>query len=106
MYREIEELCKKNGAKMLIVLIGKGRTLGTTVIYNSRTREDFDLEDAIIVDAYSALFGRLQNKNGKTYMSIYMQYRGVPPVLVDAHPNAYAHSIIASEIVKSIETLK
>ena len=105
VYGEIEEICRNNGAKMLLITWGAGSSeKEPSYLYLGAI--ELNLRETVIVNAYSVLYNNLQDRYPGNYLSVYGNYRGSPPVLVDTHPNSYAHAIIASEIVRTIETLR
>ncbi len=64
------------------------------------------LPRAVIVNTEPALLKALPVKTKAVYDLTYRTYRGNPPVLIDAHPNARAHRIMADEIVKALAPSK
>ena len=92
-YEEIEKTCRDNGALMIVVVLGNSaRPVEIPGVLRTL--------DAQMVDAQQVLIDRL--KSGDDYDKEYKHWRGRPLMLVDGHPNAHAHAIIAGEIVKAI----
>jgi hypothetical protein len=93
VYGEIAELCQENQARMLIVLL----TTSPVGLEPSLEGEELqilqDIQYATIVDAQSTLY---------ELAGEYQYWRGSPPVVIDHHPSAVAHEIIASEILQAI----
>jgi tetratricopeptide (TPR) repeat protein len=96
VYGEIAKLCQENQARMLIVLLGSGPPLEGKELQALR-----GIKYATIVDAQSALY-ELADENEEIYSRAYQHWLGSPPVVVDHHPNAAAHEIIASEILRAM----
>ncbi len=95
-YKEISNVAKENGSKLLIVVLGSKPE-------PVQIKEELFPEDALIVNAHDALLKPLSSFDKETYKKEYAHWRGTPPVLVDTHPNKIAHKIIAKEIVKMIK---
>jgi hypothetical protein len=94
VYREILKTCLENHAVMVIVILDdKPRPQQLILPYTP---------DQIVVNAQAALLNRLPRIDNETYFRTYAHFRGEPLRLVDKHPNAAAHRIIASEIVTAI----
>lgn len=99
VYREINNVAKEHGAKLVIVVLGN----------NAKAVEVNDLSfpsDAVFVNAQEALLRRITIKNNSVnnddYKKEYAHWRGSPPKVVDYHPNETAHKIIADTIVSEI----
>lgn len=94
-YAEISSVAEQNGAKVIIVILGNS--------YRPvPVQRDLFPNDAIVVDAHSALIKRLTPMDRQSYKKHYNHWRGNPLRLVDNHPNEEAHKIIAEEIVSQI----
>jgi hypothetical protein len=96
VYGELAKLAKENRAKLIIVVLKR---------FNEQVIIPYRLfpQDALVVDAYQALVAKLPIANYQNYMEQYAHWRGTPLILVDTHPNARAHRIIAEEIVSKIK---
>ncbi len=97
-YGEIHSVAEQNGATVIIVVLGRDN-------HPVPVQKDLLPNDAIVVDAHSALLKRLPTIDKQSYKRQYMHWRGNPPRLVDSHPNEKAHRIIAEEIVSQIAEL-
>ena len=95
VYRKIDEVIKKEGTKMVIVVLGNKEK----PVEISR---DMFPADAIVVNAQRALIERMPVVDRETYDRLYRHWRGSPPRIVDRHPNEAAHKIIAEAIVSRI----
>jgi hypothetical protein len=95
VHAEVAALCAKHGARLVLVAVGK-------------SCQPVPIEDSaaklgcLVVDAEAALCARLPDMDKGTYLLRYGRWGGDPPVLVDAHPNPLAHSIIAQAILEAI----
>lgn len=94
-YGEIFKAAKGNGARLLIVILGKDA---------EPLQIDANLfpSDAMIVNAQDVLLARLSICNRENYIKEYNHWRGSPPHLVDTHPNEKAHRIIAEALASKI----
>lgn len=95
-YEEIGRVARENKAKVIVVLLG--RTIEPVTVAENIFPDDF-----IVADAQAALIRHLPRASAETYQEQYAHWRGSPPRLVDAHPNARAHRIIADEILSKMK---
>ncbi len=99
VYGELERLCAKTGARMVIVILDK--------VVPSGERETLNTQSAAIADAHTALVTRIPDgpiaHRNMMYQWQYGHWRGEPPVMVDDHPNRLAHEIITQEIIAALE---
>lgn len=93
-YREIEKVCRAHGAEMLVVKLYMGL----------EEMPDFGLDDLgyRVVDTFGPLVSGLPERTMRAWRMKYQFMKGNPPRLVDVHPNAAAHQIIADAIVDKI----
>jgi len=98
VYSEIASLCAQNGAHMVVVALWKNMPAEGPVVPAAVT----ELGCPVVIPL-PALRANLAEKTREGYMREYMHWRGDPPVLVDGHPNARAHAIIADEIMRELE---
>ena len=96
VYGEINDLAKKHGTKVVIVSLGD---VSTPVVQADRSLFP---PDALLVNTHDALLERLPVANFETYVGAYAHWRGLPPVMVDSHPNEDAHRIIADVVANKI----
>ena len=94
-YGEISKVAEENGAKLIIVILGEDHQPVSV-------QKDLLPNNAVVVDAHSALLNRLPTMDIQSYQREYNHWRGDPPSLVDGHPNEKAHRIIAEKIVNQI----
>ncbi|HEX5042501.1 MAG TPA: hypothetical protein VFV75_06320 [Candidatus Polarisedimenticolaceae bacterium] len=96
VYPEILRLCRESGTRMVVVVLeGAGRW----------TFQASDLglpPDVLVVDTKPGLYAGLHSADAETYLRAYGQWRGTPPHLVDEHPNARAHAIIAEQVLAEL----
>jgi len=97
-YGEISKVADQNGAKLIIVILGEDHQPVSV-------QKDLLPNNAIVVDAQSALLNRLPTVDKQSYQREYNHWRGDPPSLVDGHPNEKAHRVIAETIVTQIVEL-
>lgn len=93
VYSEIVRLARDQGARAVIV-----RLSHPLEVHWQEMRELS--RDALLVNAQAALDARARDK--EDYQRRFAHWRGDPPVLVDTHPNAAAHRIIAGEIARAL----
>jgi hypothetical protein len=96
VYREIAEVCRENGSKMVIVVLN-------TDITPVPIPKSFAKLPGAVVDTPAALRSRLAEKTQESYVKEYHHWRGSPPVAVDPHPNSSAHAVMAEEIIRTIK---
>lgn len=94
-YGEISKVAEQNGAKLIIVILGEDHQPVSV-------QKDLLPNNAIVVEAHSALLNRLPTMDKQSYQREYNHWRGDPAILVDGHPNEKAHRIIAEKIVAQI----
>jgi hypothetical protein len=94
VYAEITSLARQHGARPVIV-----RLSHPLEIHYQAMRELS--QDALLVNAQAALDARASDY--EDYQRRFAHWRGSPPVLVDTHPNAEAHRIIAREIARALQ---
>ncbi len=95
VYSEIASICSHFGCKMFIVVLGS----------NSQTPDIptlFSKLDSGIVNAQLELTDRLKPNTKDEYARNYYHWGGIPPRVIDKHPNASAHKIIADGVTKVI----
>ena len=67
---------------------------------------DIDLQlfpsEALMINAHDALLRNLFVVSEENYLKQYAHWRGLPPRIVDRHPNEAAHKIIAAAVVAAI----
>jgi hypothetical protein len=94
VYAEITRLAREHGARPVIV------RLSHPLEIHYQTMRELS-QDALLVNAQAALDARASDY--EDYRRQFAHYRGVPPVLVDTHPNAEAHHIIARQIARALQ---
>ena len=97
VYEEIAKVAKDNETNVIVVILGDSSV-------PIRFAEDIFPDDFILVDAQAALIERLPFVNAETYRKQYAHWRGLPPRIVDTHPNSNAHRIIADEIILKMKS--
>ncbi|MBN2376500.1 MAG: hypothetical protein JXD22_08870 [Sedimentisphaerales bacterium] len=93
----LSDLAAKHHSRMIVLVLDQGpnmSTLSETIIPDKVT----------VVNAHNELLARLQVCDAETYRKQYALWRGDPPCIVDTHPNARAHDIIAREIFTAIKS--
>jgi hypothetical protein len=96
-YREIHALCRAAGSLMVVV------RLSQPLDENPPPLGGLGREEGVVVVRAQEALNRLVPENTKeAYQRRFAHWRGDPPQLVDTHPNAAAHEVIADEIVKAI----
>jgi hypothetical protein len=95
VYREIAQVCKDNGATMILVRLSHP--------LERHHQELKDLYgDVVYVDAQAVLDAAVPHGDKAAYYRRFGHWRGDPPALVDTHPNPAAHRVIAAEILRRL----
>ena len=95
-YSEIIQLAHSYGSKSLIIVLGDG--IKPVPIPN----ELLSIK-VTVVDAYAALMNRLPEQTTEYYAHDYVHWdNSNPPMVIDAHPNPFAHKLIAEAIIQNI----
>ncbi len=94
-YREIGEICRANGATLVIVHVDK------PFQWEGANAQDA-CPEALFVDAQAALDRLVPERSVADYYRRFGHWRGEPPRLVDTHPNPEAHATIARVIVRAL----
>ncbi len=95
VYGEIVSICKQFGSKIFIVVLGTNNLL-------TNLPDSLDKINVQVVDAQLELVKRLPESSDIEYSRNYHHWGSEPPRVIDKHPNARAHEIIADSITKSI----
>lgn len=95
VYGEIASICKQFGSKMFIVALGTNNLL-------TNLPDSLDKINVQLVNAQLELVKRLPESSDIEYSRSYHHWGSEPPRVIDKHPNALAHEIIADSITKSI----
>lgn len=96
-YRELKAICDANGAKLIVVELPKQLSDQPPV---SSLNSDLHL-----IQTRPALTAALSKKSEEEWTATYAIWRGSPPRLVDRHPNARMHEVIASVLSQGLEEL-
>jgi hypothetical protein len=95
-WNEIVKLAKDYKAELVAVAIGGG---------DGPVKQRIEFPESVLyVDANQALIDRLPEPDLEHWVKEYVHWAGEPPRVVDYHPNAVAHKIIADEIVAALKT--
>ena len=96
VYPEIAKLCADHGARLVVVVIENRwelwsepdsiRALGLPIAWGTKRMRD-----------------QLSEQSPRAYKLAYLHVAGEPPDLIDPHPNARAHAVIAEEIVDVLQ---
>jgi len=96
-YGEIADHARAAGARLYI--------LDITSFYPP-TREDLDalagVRGAEFVATREALWSHVDGTRSEDYLKVFAHWAGDPPVMVDLHPNARAHGILASQVLRAM----
>ena len=97
VYAELQALCDGVGARMVIVLLGRDE---------HRMRPPLELAGRgyVIANAHNAMVNALPARTPEAYARAYKNWRGDPPVMVDAHPNPHAHRVIADRVLETLSS--
>jgi hypothetical protein len=89
-------------------LVGTSKKRDTArggVSWHKANQKEFLPNNAIVVEAHSALLNRLPTMDKQSYQRESNHWRGDPPSLVDGHPNENVHRVIAEKIVTQMVEL-
>lgn len=96
VYAELARLCQRSRARMVVVILeapGK-QALG---------QGDFVLPPGVLlVDTKPGLYAGIAGTDRDRYLRAYGHWRGTPPRMVDEHPNARAHALIADQVLAAL----
>ncbi|MCL5036181.1 MAG: hypothetical protein M1269_03585 [Chloroflexi bacterium] len=106
IYGELNDICKENGAKLVIVAMDGTEAYKIEELPHSDTGALKSIDGAIFVDAMTPLFEKLDTKTYDAYSRKYHFWKGTPPACVDKHPNPEAQKMTAEEILKAIKNAK
>ena len=95
VYREIAQICKDNGATMVLVRLSHPEER-----HHQEMKELY--RQVVYVNAQAALDAAVPGHDKEDYYRRFAHWRGAPPVLVDTHPNPEAHGLIAREILRRL----
>jgi hypothetical protein len=95
-YREIARLCRESGARLVVVVLEAPEKQDLSPAHLALP------EDVVLVDTKPGLYARLPAADRRTYLRAYGHWRGRPPRLVDEHPNARAHAVIAEQVLAAL----
>lgn len=99
-YAEILQIAHDAGAQPLVVVLGDG-------IAPVPVPDEIKAMDIPVVDVYAELMSRLPEPTTEYYGRAYVHWNDSnPPEVIDAHPNPFAHTIIADIIVAAIHNIK
>ena len=96
VYGAIRDLCREHGAKMIVVVLGRGP-------WPVEIPPELFALEVPILDAQAELIALLPTPDEASYRSEYGHYRGEPPVYVDWHPNPRAHALIAGMLARELD---
>ena len=96
-YGEIANRTEAAGARLYV--------LDLTSFYPPNT-VDLDalgrVPGAEFVETRKALWSQIDGTSSEDYLKVFAHWAGQPPVMVDLHPNARAHEILASQVLKAM----
>lgn len=91
--KEVHAACRAMKISMVVVYLGP---------VPPEQRQKFEsLGDVLIIDAEQPLLEHVA-KTKKSYAELYFHWRGSPPVIVNEHPNALAHQLIAQKVSQEL----
>ena len=110
VYERIYELCKQNGARMVVLNIGGFGYSDEQRMSNHHDRKHFDetmnselVKNVTFIDADSVLRAGIKpNENYSKYVQ-WGKVNKTDSILYDNHPNPMAHKIIAKSLVEGIK---
>jgi hypothetical protein len=98
-YQSFQTLCEVQNSQLVVLVLG--HPYPTQDALYKRLLAD---ERIIVVNADEALWSKLNPKTQENYDKTYKHWSELDgqPIMVDEHPNAKAHRIIAEEIVQAV----
>lgn len=97
-YAEMDRIARKNGSTLIILALGLAKPFHVP-------GDDFPAGVAG-VNAWRAMVEMLDTGSLDEYEAKYYFWRGYPPRPVDAHPNEWAHKVIADVVAERIRLLQ
>lgn len=94
-YQEMADIARQHDARLVVLMMSNAERFSV--------EPDLFPTDALLVNAEQALEQRLDEKSLSAYQWRYWQVRGNPPQIIDEHPNALAHRIIAETLAGAIK---
>lgn len=96
VYPEILRLCRESGTRMVVVVLEND---GEKKLVAS----DLGLPAEVsVIETVIGLTAGMASPDRETYLRAYGHWMGSPPRLVDEHPNARAHAIIAEQVLRAL----
>lgn len=97
-YKEIENICRANGARMVVLKLYMGL----------EDMPSYGVENLGIpvAETFEPLASRLPNRTMAAWRMKYQFMKGNPPRLIDIHPNAEAHRVIADTVISKIRSIE
>ncbi len=93
VYPALARLARENGARMVVVVLeAAGKQ-------NLAPADLGLLPGVLVVDTKAGLYAGISGTDRDSYLRAYGHWRGAPPRMVDEHPNARAHAIIAEQVL-------
>jgi len=94
-YGELLRLCQAAQAQLVIVVLGSGIERVEVPPYLAEL-------GVPVARPHDKLIDDLHQQDEESYRRAYANWRGDPPRMVDTHPNAAAHAVIAQAIVDAV----
>ena len=113
VYERIYELCKQNGARMVVLNIGGFGYSDEERISNHYDRKHFQetmnselIKNVTFVDADSVLRAGIKPKENYSKYVQWAKVSKTDSIIYDNHPNPMAHKIIANTLVEKMKKTK
>lgn len=110
VYERIYELCKQNGARMVVLNIGGFGYSDEQRMSNHHDRKHFQetmnaemVKNVTFIDADSVLRARIKPKENYSKYVQWAKVSETDSILYDNHPNPMAHKIIAKTLVEGMK---
>jgi len=100
VYGEVARLASEHGARLIVLDLDYNR------FNDAHAALIAQIPNVVLVRPREALWSRLPERTYDAYTREYFFWSGSPPVLVDNHPNALAHRLIAEEIVAALQAVE
>lgn len=96
-YGEILELCRAHEAGAYVVGLGSSTKPVPSM-------DHLGFPETRLIDSNGYLVRKLSSDDQDHYAQAYYHWAGEPDRIIDTHPNAYAHSVIAESIIRVLES--
>lgn len=98
VYEEIAALCEANGCRVVVLVLGAPWEAPAA----AELQRLKDVKGVTLVDGSDYLMRRLPTPDAEVFLQTYAHVGGEPPHLIDPHPNATAHRLLAEAVAEAL----